>query len=182
MQKRTLGNSLEVSAIGLGCMGMSQSYPPFPDRSEAMALLRTAVERGVTFFDTAAGLRPVHERGARRRGAGAGPRAGRHRHEVRLRPGRDGHGAASTAARRRSSAASRARSQRLRTDTIDLLYQHRVDPEVPIEEVAGAVKELIEEGKVKHFGLSEAGVADDPPGARGPAGHRPPERVLALVA
>ena len=104
------------------------------------------------------GLRPVRERGARRRGARAGPRSGRDRDEVRLRLRRRQDAAASTAAPRRSRERRRASLKRLRTDTIDLLYQHRVDPNVPIEDVAGTVKELIEAGKVRHFGLSEAGV------------------------
>jgi pyridoxine 4-dehydrogenase len=157
MQKRTLGTSLEVSAIGLGCMGMSQSYPPFPDRSDALALIRTAVERGVTFFDTAQvygpftneelvgeALVPVREQvliatkfGFDLEENGQG---GLDSHPDTIRRSVDGS------------------LRRLRTDTIDLLYQHRVDPEVPIEEVAGAVKGLIETGKVRHFGLSEAGV------------------------
>ena len=158
MQKRTLGNSLEVSAIGLGCMGMSQSYPPFPDRSEALALIRTAVERGVTFFDTAQVYGPFTNEELVGEALGAGPRPGRDRDQVRLRPrGRRASGGVDSRPEtiRRSVEGS---LRRLRTDTIDLLYQHRVDPEVPIEEVAGAVKGLIEEGKVKHFGLSEAGV------------------------
>ena len=148
---------LDVSAIGLGCMGMSQSYLPIPDRKEMIALARTAVERGVTFFDTAQvygpftneelvgeALEPVRERVVIATKFGfaleTGTPAG-----LDSRPD----------AIRRSVEDS---LRRLRTDTIDLLYQHRVDPNVPIEEVAGTVKELIEEGKVKHFGLSEAGV------------------------
>ena len=139
-------------------MGMSQSYLPIPDRQEMIA---PAPRRGRARRDVLrhrAGLRAVHERGARRRSARARPRAGRDRDEVRIRPARTVRAAASTAARRRSSAASKARCRRLRTDTIDLLYQHRVDPNVPIEDVAGTVKELIDAGKVRHFGLSEAGV------------------------
>jgi aryl-alcohol dehydrogenase-like predicted oxidoreductase len=157
MQKRTLGNSLEVSAIGLGCMGMSQSYPPFPDRSEALALLRTAVERGVTFFDTAQVYGPFTNEEL----VGEALAPVRERVLIATKFGFDlegnGHGGVDSRPEtiRRSVEGSLTR---LRTDTIDLLYQHRVDPEVPIEEVAGAVKGLIEEGKVKHFGLSEAGV------------------------
>ena len=157
MQKRTLGNSLEVSAIGLGCMGMSQSYPPFPDRSEALALLRTAVERGVTFFDTAQVYGPFTNEEL----VGEALAPVRERVLIATKFGFDlegnGHGGVDSRPEtiKRSVEGSLTR---LRTDTIDLLYQHRVDPEVPIEEVAGAVKGLIEEGKVKHFGLSEAGV------------------------
>ena len=157
MQKRTLGASLEVSAIGLGCMGMSSSYGKPADRQEMISLIRTAVERGLTFFDTAQvygpftneelvgeALAPVREQvviatkfgfdldGGNRGGLDSRPETIKHTVDASL--------------------------ERLRTDTIDLLYQHRVDRTVPIEEVAGTVKELIEEGKVKHFGLSEAGV------------------------
>ena len=112
----------------------------------------------MTFFDTAQVYGPVHERGARRRGARAGPRPGRDRDEVRVRLDDGRSAAGSTAAPRRSGAASTARWSGCGPTAIDLLYQHRVDPNVPIEDVAGTVKELIEEGKVRHFGLSEAGV------------------------
>ena len=158
MHKRRLGpGGLEVSAIGLGCMGMSSSFPPFPQRQDMIALIRAAVERGVTFFDTAQvygpftneelvgeALEPVRERvvlatkfgfelsSARPTGTDSRPDTIRSSVDESLR--------------------------RLRTDWIDLLYQHRVDPDVPIEEVAGAVKELIQAGKVRQFGLSEAGV------------------------
>ena len=156
MEKRTLGNTLEVSAIGLGCMGMSQSYPPFPERGQMISLIRTAVERGVNFFDTAQvygpftneelvgeALEPVRDQVviATKFGFDLDGRIGR----ARQSPGDD------QAERRGLAAAAPYRP-------IDLLYQHRVDPNVPIEDVAGTVKELIEEGKVKHFGLSEAGV------------------------
>jgi aryl-alcohol dehydrogenase-like predicted oxidoreductase len=159
MERRMLGDrGLEVSAIGLGCMGMSQSYLPIPDRQEMIGLVRTAVERGVTFFDTAQvygpfaneelvgeALEPVREQVviATKFGfdlEGAGDRGGLDSRPETIRRGVD------------------ASLRRLRTETIDLLYQHRVDPAVPIEDVAGTVKELIEEGKVGHFGLSEAGV------------------------
>jgi aryl-alcohol dehydrogenase-like predicted oxidoreductase len=157
MKVRTLGNSLEVSAIGLGCMGMSQSYPPFPDRSEALALIRTAVERGVTFFDTAQVYGPFTNEDL----VGEALAPVREQVVIATKFGFDleGKGQGGVDSRpetiRRSVEGSLTR---LRTDTIDLLYQHRVDPEVPIEEVAGAVKGLIEEGKAKYFGLSEAGV------------------------
>ena len=158
MQKRTLGNSnLEVSAIGLGCMGMSQSYGPNPgDRQEMVALIRAAVERGVTFFDTAEvygpftneelvgeGLAPFLDQVviATKFGFDFGPNG-----EQRGLNSRPEH----------IKEAAEGSLRRLRVEAIDLYYQHRVDPDVPIEEVAGTVKELIHEGKVKHFGLSEA--------------------------
>ena len=157
MQKRTLGNRLEVSAIGLGCMGMSQSFPPIPERGDSIALIRAAVDRGVTFFDTA----QVY-----------GPFDNEELVGEALEPLRDqvviatkfGFELSSGQSRGTDSRPETIRSSvedslgRLRTDRIDLLYQHRVDPNVPIEDVAGAVKELIEQGKVRHFGLSEAGV------------------------
>ncbi|MDQ1682338.1 MAG: hypothetical protein QOH99_879 [Frankiaceae bacterium] len=159
MEKRTLGQGLEVSAIGFGCMGMSQSFGPNPgDRDDMIGVLRGAVERGVTFFDTAEvygpfvneqlvgdALRPVREEvviatkfgwafdeDGRQTGLSSRPESIRRAVDGSLR--------------------------RLGVDSIDLLYQHRVDPQTPIEDVAGTVKELIEAGKVKHFGLSEAGV------------------------
>lgn len=160
MQKRTLGRGLEVSALGLGCMGMSSAYGPAADKGEMIQLLRTAYDLGVTHFDTAEAygpfvneelvgeaLQPIREKvtiatkfgfdidlvtGARTGGTNSKPE-----HIKRV---------------------ANACLKRLRTDTIDLFYQHRVDPAVPIEDVAGAVKELIDEGKVRHFGMSEAGV------------------------
>lgn len=161
MQKRKLGNSnLEVSAIGFGCMGMSFSYRPPADKEEMILLIRSAVDRGVTFFDTA----EVY-----------GPFTNEELVGEALAPLRDqmviatkfGLKPASNGESRWSELDSRPEHikqavegslKRLKVETIDLLYQHRVDPNVPIEDVAGAVKELIEEGKVKHFGLSEAGV------------------------
>ena len=163
MQKRQLGKSeLEVSAIGLGCMGMTFAFPPFPEKKEMISLLRTAVECGVTFFDTAEvygpytneelvgealsplrdqvviatkfGFKPANESEANSRWS-----------ELDSKP-------------EHIKKAVEGSLKRLKTDVIDLLYQHRVDPNVPIEDVAGAVKNLIQEGKVKHFGLSEAGV------------------------
>jgi aryl-alcohol dehydrogenase-like predicted oxidoreductase len=161
MQKRKLGNSnLEVSAIGLGCMGMSFSYPPFPDKQEMISLIRAAVERGVTFFDTAEVYGPFTNEEL------VGEALAPFRSQVVLAT-KFGHKPAFDGELRWSKLDSRPAHikevaegalKRLRVDAIDLFYQHRVDPNVPIEEVAGAVKDLIREGKVKHFGLSEAGV------------------------
>ncbi len=162
MQKRKLGNSnLEVSALGLGCMGMSHSYsPPFPDKQEMISLLRTAVDRGITFFDTAEAYGPFTNEEL------VGEALSPIRDQVVIAtkfgfnvnqdgsPG--GQGLNSRPERIRQVA--EASLKRLKTDSIDLFYQHRVDPDVPIEDVAGTVKDLIQEGKVKHFGLSEAGV------------------------
>jgi aryl-alcohol dehydrogenase-like predicted oxidoreductase len=160
MQKRKLGkNGLEVSAIGLGCMGMSFGYGPPKDKQEMISLLRAAVERGITFFDTAEvygpftneelvgeGLAPFRDQVviATKFGFKLDPKSGRST-GVDSRP-------------EHIKEVAEASLKRLRTNVIDLFYQHRVDPEVPIEDVAGAVKELIEQGKVKHFGLSEAGM------------------------
>jgi aryl-alcohol dehydrogenase-like predicted oxidoreductase len=159
MQKRKLGiSNLEVSALGLGCMGMSFSYPPFPDKQEMIALMRSAVERGVTFFDTAEAygpftneelvgeaLAPVRDRVviATKFGFKFGP---------------DGGQTGTDSRPEHVKQVAESSLKRLKVDAIDLFYQHRVDPDVPIEDTAGAVKELIREGKVKHFGLSEAGV------------------------
>ena len=161
MQKRKLGNSnLEVSALGLGCMGMSFGYGSTPDRKDMIALIRTAVEHGVTFFDTAEAygpftnedlvgeaLEPVRDEVviATKFGWDIDADTGVHHGGVNSRPDH-------------IRAAVEGMLKRLRTDRIDLLYQHRVDPEVPIEDVAGTVKDLIQQGKVKHFGLSEAGI------------------------
>jgi aryl-alcohol dehydrogenase-like predicted oxidoreductase len=160
MKKRKLGKSgLEVSAIGLGCMGMSFGYGPPKDKQEMISLLRAAVESGVTFFDTAEvygpftneelvgeGLAPFREQVviATKFGFKLDPKSGRSI-GVDSRP-------------EHIKEVAEASLKRLRTDFIDLFYQHRVDPDVAIEDVAGAVKELIEQGKVKHFGLSEAGM------------------------
>jgi aryl-alcohol dehydrogenase-like predicted oxidoreductase len=159
MQVRQLGKSgLEVSAIGLGCMGMSFSYGPAKGREEMVGVLRGAVERGVTFFDTAQvygpftneellgeALQPIRDRVVIATKFGFGFDGQDETQGLDSRP----------AHIRKTTDAS---LKRLRTDVIDLLYQHRVDPNVPIEEVAGTVRELIQEGKVRHFGLSEAGV------------------------
>jgi len=161
MQKRTLGSSgLEVSALGLGCMGMSTSYGRIPDKQEMISLLRAAVDRGITFFDTA----EVY-----------GPFTNEELVGEALSPIRDqvviatkfGFKIDSTGQRTPNGVDSRpehirevadASLRRLKTDYIDLFYQHRVDPDVPIEDVAGALKELIDEGKVRHYGLSEPGI------------------------
>jgi len=160
MQKRKLGKSnLEVSALGLGCMGLSFGFGPPVEKKEGIALIRAAVERGVTFFDTAEvygpftneelvgeALEPFRERVviATKFGFKLNPKTGK-QDELDSRPAH-------------IKEVAEASLKRLRSNVIDLFYQHRVDPDVPIEDVAGAVKDLIREGKVKHFGLSEAGV------------------------
>jgi aryl-alcohol dehydrogenase-like predicted oxidoreductase len=154
MKKRTLGENLEVSALGLGCMSMSFGYGPAPDKQEMISLLRSAVERGVTFFDTAQVYGPFTNEEL----VGEALSPFRERVVIATKFGFDlqqGGLDSRPETIRRSVEGS---LKRLRVDTIDLLYQHRVDPNVPIEDVAGAVKELIDGGKVKHFGLSEAGV------------------------
>ena len=161
MKKRKLGKSnLEVSAIGLGCMGMSFGYGPAADKKEMVSLIRSAVERGVTFFDTAEvygpftneqlvgeALAPLRDQVviATKFGFKPDPNGGPRWSGLDSRP-------------EHIKEVAEASLKRLKTDVIDLFYQHRVDPNVPIEDVAGAVKDLIEQGKVKHFGLSEAGV------------------------
>jgi aryl-alcohol dehydrogenase-like predicted oxidoreductase len=161
MQTRTLGDGLEVSAIGLGCMGMSMSYGPSPERPEMIGMLRAAVDRGVTLFDTAEvygphtneelvgeALEPVRELVV------LATKFGFH-----LDPSRTPPYSGLDSRPERIREAVEGSLRRLRTDRIDLLYQHRVDPEVPIEDVAGAVRDLISAGKVRHFGLSEAAAA-----------------------
>ena len=161
MKMRTLGNSgLSVSALGLGCMGMSWAYGPAPDKAEMIALLREAAELGVTFFDTAEVYGPyVNEELL-----GEALEPVRNQVVIATKFGFDLAGDAKTGPHLNSKPdhirdVVDASLKRLRTDRIDLLYQHRVDPEVPMEDVAGAVKDLIAAGKVKHFGLSEAGAA-----------------------
>jgi len=158
MEKRTLGDGrLEVSAVGLGCMGMSQSYLPIPDRQEMIDLTRAAVERGVTFFDTAQVYGPFTNEEL----VGEALEPVRDEVVIATKFGFDleDGGPRGLDSRPETIRRSVERSlKRLRTDTIDLLYQHRVDPNVPIEDVAGTVKELIDAGTVRHFGLSEAGV------------------------
>jgi aryl-alcohol dehydrogenase-like predicted oxidoreductase len=157
MQKRTLGNSgLEVSALGLGCMGLSYGYGPATDRKEAITLIRKAYELGVTFFDTAEAYGPFINEEV------LGEAVEPFREEVVIatkfgfQEGNSTKGQDSRPERIRQVADEALK--RLRTDCIDLFYQHRVDTNVPMEDVAGTVKELIQQGKVKHFGLSEAGV------------------------
>lgn len=163
MQRRKLGksNPLEVSAIGLGCMGMSFSYGPPKDKQEMISLLHAAVERGITFFDTAEVYGPFTNEEL----VGEALAPFRKQVVIATKFGFDlsGSDTRSVAAGLNSrpehiKQAVAGSLKRLRTDVIDLLYQHRVDPNVPIEDVAGAVKELIQQGRVKHFGLSEAGV------------------------
>jgi aryl-alcohol dehydrogenase-like predicted oxidoreductase len=161
MQKRKLGKSgLEVSALGLGCMGLSFGYGPAVDKQQGISLIRAAVERGITFFDTAEAYGPFTNeellgealepfRGqvviATKFGFDIDPKTGERRGDVNSRP-------------EHIKAVAEASLKRLKVDAIDLFYQHRVDLDVPIEEVAETVKDLIKQGKVKHFGLSEAGV------------------------
>jgi aryl-alcohol dehydrogenase-like predicted oxidoreductase len=165
MQKRKLGNSgLEVSALGLGCMGMSFGFGPAADKKEMISLIRTAVERGITFFDTAEVYGPF----ANEELVGEALAPVRDKVVIATKFGFD-LDPKSTGARPPGSVGLNSRPEhikqvaeaslkRLKTDVIDLFYQHRVDPNVPIQDTAGAVKDLIREGKVKHFGLSEAGV------------------------
>jgi aryl-alcohol dehydrogenase-like predicted oxidoreductase len=160
MQKRKLGKSnLEVSAIGLGCMGMSFSYAPFPEKKDSIALLRASVERGVTFFDTAEVYGPFNNEEL----VGEALEPFRSQVAIATKFGFDINPDGSRGTKPVNSEPQHIKQavegslKRLRTDVIDLYYQHRVDPGVPIEDVAGAVKDLIQQGKVKHFGLSEAG-------------------------
>src|SRR6201987_5940155 len=159
MQKRKLGNSgLEVSAVGLGCIGMSYHRGPAPDRHAMITLIRKAVDLGVTFFDTAEVYGPFTNEEL------VGEALAPFREQVVIATkfgfkfGPKGEQIGLDSRPEHIKEVAEASLKRLRTDVIDLFYQHRVDPGVPIEDVAGAVKELIEEGKVKHFGLSEPGV------------------------
>src|SRR2546421_1190539 len=159
MKKRTLGKShLEVTALGLGCMGMSYAYGPAPDRQEMIQLLRMAVERGITFFDTAEAYGPFTNEEL------VGEALAPFRGQVVIATkfgfhfGPNGEQMGQDSRPEHIKQVAEASLKRLKVDAIDLFYQHRVDPDVPIEDVAGAVKDLIQEGKVKHFGLSEAGV------------------------
>lgn len=161
MQKRKLGNgNLEVSAIGLGCMGMSWSYGPPKDKPEMTALLHAAVDLGVTFFDTAEVYGPLHNEELV--GEALAPFRGKvviaTKFGWEANPADAGKWTSLNSRPEHIRKVAEASLQRLKVDAIDLFYQHRVDLNVPIEDVAGAVKELIQEGKVKHFGLSEASV------------------------
>lgn len=162
MKKRKLGNSnLEVSALGLGCMGMTHSFPPFPEKNEMIAFLREAVDFGITFFDTAEVYGPFTNEEL----VGEALTPVRDQVVIATKFGfvigqPDLSGVNSRPEHIRD--VCEASLKRLRVDTIDLFYQHRVDPNVPIEDVAGTVKNLIREGKVKHFGLSEAGAQTIP--------------------
>ncbi len=161
MQKRKLGNSnLEVSTIGLGCMGMSFSYGPPTDKQEMISLIRSAVERGVTYFDTAEVYGPfINEELV---GEALAPFRGQvviaTKFGFKLDPNGGPRWVGLDSRPEHIKEVAEGSLKRLKVDAIDLFYQHRVDPDVPIEDVAGAVKDLIREGKVKHFGLSEAGV------------------------
>ena len=153
MQKRTLGNSnLEVSALGLGCMSMTGGYSVSPDRQEMIALIRSAVERGVTFFDTA----QVYGRFTNEELVGEALAPVRDQVVIATKFGHDFDSGGLNSRPEYIKQMTEGSLRRLGVETIDLYYQHRVDPEMPIEDVAGAVKDLIQEGKVKHFGLSEA--------------------------
>jgi len=159
MKKRKLGNSnLEVSALGLGCMGMSFAFPPYPERKEMISLIHKAVELGVTFFDTAEAYGPLVNEEL------VGEALAPFRNQVKIatkfgfKLGSDGKMQGQDSRPEHIREFAEASLKRLKTDRIDLFYQHRVDTNVPIEDVAGTVKDLIKEGKVKHFGLSEAGV------------------------
>ena len=160
MQKRKLGKSnLQVSALGLGCMGLSFGYGPAVDKQQGISLIRAAGERGVTFFDTAEVYGPFTNEEL------VGEALAPFRDQVviatkfgfKIDPN-TGKQAGLDSSPQHIKEVAEASLKRLRTDVIDLFYQHRVDPNVPIEDTAGAVKELIQQGKVKHFGLSEAGV------------------------
>ncbi|WP_176081083.1 aldo/keto reductase [Paraburkholderia tropica] len=156
MKKRILGKSgLEVSAIGLGCMGLSYGYGPATDKADAIKLIRAAFERGVTFFDTA----EAYAQGANEALLGEALAPVRDEVVIATKFGFEGGDVQKGVNSKPDNirAVTDAALKRLRTDRIDLLYQHRVDPDVPMEDVAGAVKELIAQGKVKHFGMSEAG-------------------------
>src|SRR5690348_12350885 len=158
MQKRKLGNEgLEVSAMGLGCMGMSFSYHPFPEKKDSINLIHKAIELGVNFFDTAEVYGPYTNEEL----VGEALQPYRDKVVIATKCGfniRDGKMIGVNSRPEQIKKAVEGSLKRLRTDVIDLLYQHRVDPNVPIEDVAGAVNDLIRQGKVKHFGLSEAGV------------------------
>ena len=185
MQKRRLGTSnLEVSAVGLGCMGMSFGLGPPGDKQEMIAVIRAAVESGVTFFDTAEVYGPFTNEEL------VGEALAPFRKQVVIatkfgfKPASDGGGRWSELDSRPEhiKEVAEASLKRLKTDVIDLFYQHRVDPNVPIEDVAGAVKDLIQAGKVKQLRPFGSRSANDSSRARRPAGHRASKRILAVVA
>ena len=158
ISKRTLGQGLEVSALGLGCMGLSFAYGPATDKQDAIKLIRNAFERGITFFDTAEAYGPY--KNEELLGEGVAP----FRSQIVIATkfgfkfGSDGKQVGTDSRPQHIKEVAEASLKRLRTDRIDLLYQHRVDPAVPIEDVAGTIKELIQQGKVRHWGLSEPGM------------------------
>jgi aryl-alcohol dehydrogenase-like predicted oxidoreductase len=183
MQKRKLGaGGLEVSAIGLGCMGMTDAYGQKPDKEKMIPIIRAAVERGVTFFDTAENYGPFRNEEV------VGEALAPFRRDVVIAT-KFGHNIDPMTGARLGGQNSRpdhikvateGMLKRLRTDYIDLLYQHRVDLDVPMEDVAGAVKELIKQGKVRHFGLSEAGAQSIRRAHAVQTGHGAAERILAM--
>src|SRR3989441_4471301 len=184
MQKRKLGRSnLEVSAVGLGCMGMSFGYGPAADKQEMISLLRSAVDRGVTFFDTAEVYGPFTNEELV--GEALAPFRGRvviaTKFGFKLDPKGGPKWVGLDSRPQHIKQVAEASLKRLRVDAIDLFYQHRVDPEVPIEDVAGAVKDLIREGKVKHFGLFQARAQTIPPAHARQPGAGPPSRYSLLV-
>ena len=157
MKKRKLGSNLEVSAIGFGCMGLSSGYGPPVDKQHGISVIRAAVESGVTFFDTAESYGPFTNEEL----VGEALAPFRDQVVIATKFGwkiADGKRAALDSRPEHIKEVAEASLKRLKTDVIDLFYQHRVDPNIPIEDVGGAVKDLIQQGKVKHFGLSEAGV------------------------
>jgi aryl-alcohol dehydrogenase-like predicted oxidoreductase len=159
MQKRKLGKgALEVSAVGLGCMGMSYGYGPAADKKEMISLIRAAVERGISFFDTAEAYGPFTNEELV--GEALAPLRGQVVIATKFgfKFGPKGEQTGLDSRPEHIKQVAEASLKRLRVEALDLFYQHRVDPDVPIEDVAGAVRDLIQEGKVKHFGLSEAGV------------------------
>ena len=184
MQKRKLGNSnLEVSALGLGCMGMTFSYAPFPEKKDSIALIRAAVERGVTFFDTAEVYGPFNNEELV--GEALEPFRGQvviaTKFGLDINPDGTPRPQGNGQQPRAHPQVAEASLKRLRVDAIDLFYQHRVDLDVPIEDVAGAVKDLIAGGQGQALRLVRGRRQNHPPRPRRPARHRPAERVLALV-
>src|SRR6266496_3421191 len=182
MQKRTLGKTgLEVSALGFGCMGLSQSYGRPSSREDGIAIIRAAVDRGVTFFDTAEVYGPYTNEDV----VGEALEPVRDQVSIATKFGWNIEQNKMAGLNSRPSqipAVADASLKRLRTDRIDLFYQHTVDPDVPIEDVAGTVRDLIRDGKVKHFGVVRGGYADEPPRPRRAAGGGAAKRIFPLVA